>query len=285
MLRKRRRKTGRVLTLLVVALCIITVPVYSRTESGDNKARPITRATLYGVGPINLYETYLSPLEYSGTQLHVLRESSRTTTLFDGNVSRQTLFQGYIALADNPTETANYMAGMLNWNYALHYRLPIPVERFRLGIGPMIQAYGGFIYNTRNGNNPAQAKLYASLAASVSVFYRFNRLPLSLRYQGDIPLVGAAFSPQYQQSYYEIFSLGHTDGIIRFTSLHNAPSMRHLLTADYKIRKVTIRVGYMADIQQSRIGGLRTHDYNHSFMLGLVKKLLLVNGHSVTNFR
>ncbi len=273
MLREQRRKTGRVLTLLVVVLCIITVPVYSRAESGDDKSRPITRSTLYGLGPINLYETYLSPIEYSGTQLHVLRESSRLTTLFDGNVSRQTLFQGDIALADNPTETATYMAGMLNWNYALHYRLPIPVEGFLLCIGPMVQAHGGFIYNTRNGNNPAQAKLSASLAASVSVSYRFNRLPLSLRYQGDIPLVGAAFSPQYQQSYYEIFSLGQIDGIVRFTSLHNAPSIRHLLTADYKIRRLTIRVGYMADFRQTDFNHLKHHAYTHTFMLGIVKKL------------
>ena len=272
MLRRQRKKMGRVPALWLVTLCVAVVPAFSQTESGKDKARPVTRATLYGIGPINLYETYLSPLEYSGTQLHILRESSRPTTLFDGKVGRQSLFQGYIALADNPTETADYMAGMLNWNYALHYRMPIPVERFQFGIGPMVQAHGGFIYNTRNGNNPAQAKLSASLAASVSLSYCFNRLPISLRYQGDIPLLGAAFSPQYQQSYYEIFSLGHTDGIVRFTSLHNAPSMRHLLTADYKIRKVTIRVGYMADFVQTDFNHLKHHAYVHTFMLGIVKK-------------
>ena len=84
------------------------------------------------------------------------------------------------------------------------------------------------------------------------------------------------FSPTYGQSYYEIFSLGHTDDIVHFTSLHNQPSLRHWLTADMKFRSFALRLGYMADMQQSRVGALRTHDYSHTFMIGLVKKLLPV---------
>lgn len=243
-----------------------------------NDCRPITRSTMYGAGTVNLYDTYLSPLEYSGVQARVLRESTRMMPWWDGNISRQTLFQGYMGLAQNPAETADELAGMVNWNYALHYNFSLMENRLRLLVGPMLQLHGGFLYNTRNGNNPAQAKLYANLAASGMAIYHipWKRMPVTLRYQVDAPLLGAMFSPEYGQSYYEIFSLGHSDGTIHFTSLHNQPSLRHWLTADLQFRPFTLRLGYMADMQQSRIGGLRTHDYSHSFMIGLVKKLVPV---------
>ena len=240
------------------------------------EARPVIRSTMYGLGAVNLYDTYLSPMEYNGVQVRVLRESSRLTPWMDGKVSRQVMFQGHVATAENKAETASELAGMVNWNYALHYNFRCLDERLRWAIGPMAQIHGGFLYNTRNSNNPAQAKLYANLAASGMAIYHtpWKRVPITLRYQLDAPLLGLMFSPTYGQSYYEIFSLGHTDGIIHFTSLHNQPSLRHWLTADMKFRNFTLRLGYMADMQQSRIGGLRTHDYSHTFMIGLVKKLL-----------
>lgn len=237
--------------------------------------RPITRSTLYGTGTLNLYDTYLSPVEYSGMQLRLLRESTRQTPWLDGRVSRQVIFQGYLGMAENAAATASELSGMVNWNYALHHRFALFDGRLRLFVGPMVQLHGGFIYNTRGGNNPAQARLYANLAASGMACYHlpFQRLPVSLRYQVDAPLVGVMFSPQYGQSYYEIFSLGHADGVVHFTSLGNQPSLRHWFTVDAQFRRFTLRVGYLADMQQARVGGLRSHDYSHSFLIGLVKTL------------
>lgn len=259
-------------------LSLLLVGLTGLLSAQTGREHPIVRTTMYGAGMVNLYDTYLSPLEYRGEQLRVLRESTRMTQWLDGHVSRQTLFQGHLAMADNPAETASELAGMVNWNYALHYNFSLLDGRLTLAAGPMWQLHGGFLYNTRGGNNPAQAKLYTNVAASGMVKYDipWKRLPLQLRYQLDMPLLGVMFSPQYGQSYYEIFSLGHTDGIVHFTSLHNQPSLRHWLTADMQFRTFTLRVGYMADMQQSRVGGLRTHDYSHSFMVGLVKKLLPV---------
>ena len=259
---------------IVILLAGTIAPLSAQKECN----RPIVRSTMYGGGFSNLYDTYLSPVEYTGVQARVLRESSRMTRWFDGNVSRQTIFQGYVGMTENPAGTANELSGMVNWNYALHYNFHLFDGQLRLLAGPMAQLHGGFIYNTRNGNNPAQAKFYANLAASGMAIYHipWKRVPITLRYQLDAPLLGLMFSPTYGQSYYEIFSLGHTDGIIHFTSLHNQPSLRHWLTTDMKFRSFTLRLGYMADMQQSRVSGLRTHDYSHTFMVGLVKKLLPV---------
>lgn len=260
---------------ILLLLCMLGAALHLQAQvAGD--ARPVIRSTMFGVGSVNLYDTYLSPMEYTGTQFRVLRESVRPTRWMDDKVSRQVLFQGYLATATNQAETASELAGMVNWNYALHYNFTLLDGRLRLAAGPMLQLHGGFLYNTRNSNNPAQAKLYANVAASGMAQYEMLLGPFSLkfRYQLDAPFMGVMFSPQYGQSYYEIFSLGHADGTVHFTSLHNQPTMRHLLTTDITIRRFTFRLGYMADMQQARVGGLRTHDYSHTIMIGLVKKLI-----------
>ena len=42
--------------------------------------RYVMRATLYGAGFTNILDTYLSPMEYTGPEIRILRESMRMTT-------------------------------------------------------------------------------------------------------------------------------------------------------------------------------------------------------------
>lgn len=53
----------------------------------------MTRATMYGVGYTNVFDTYLSPQEYKGIEFRISRETMRMTTLGDGNVSVQNFFR------------------------------------------------------------------------------------------------------------------------------------------------------------------------------------------------
>ena len=62
-----------------------------------NRNRIITRATMYGVGFTNVFDTYLSPQEYKGIDFRISRESMRMTRLMGGNVSLQTFFQADLA--------------------------------------------------------------------------------------------------------------------------------------------------------------------------------------------
>ena len=57
----------------------------------------ITRATLYGIGHTNLLDTYLSPMEYTGPELRILRENMRATKIMDGKIMRQSLFQANVS--------------------------------------------------------------------------------------------------------------------------------------------------------------------------------------------
>ena len=176
-------------------------------------------------------------------------------------------------------ETSNEMAGMVNWNYALHYQFRL-TENLKILAGPMLDLNGGFIYNMRNSNNPAQAKAYVNLAASGMVIYRFHigNYPLIARYQANLPVMGIMFSPEYGQSYYEIFSLKNGGKNVLFTSLHNQPSLRQLVTLDFPIRSVNMRFGYLCDIQQAKVNNLKSHIWSHAFMIGFVKNFYLLKG-------
>lgn len=104
-----------------------------------------------------------------------------------------------------------------------------------------------------------------------------RRFPIRLRYQANLPVMGVMFSPHYGQSYYEIFTLGNASGVVRFTSLHNQPSLRQMLTADFPVGHVKMRLAYVCDLQQADVNGIQSHAYGHAFMIGFVKELYLLD--------
>ena len=249
-------------------------------EDSLRATRYVMRSTLFGVGHSNVFETYLSPLEYTGTKVRFLHESMRMTRLLGGKVSGQSLIQVNASYNKNISQTAEMYAGLVNWSYALHYQFRMNDDKLKILVGPMLDLNGGVVYNRRNSNNPAQAKAYGGLGASGMLIYKFRiaRYPLTVRYQANLPLLGVMFSPEYGESYYEIFSLGNGGRNVVFTSLHNNPSLRQMVTLDFPIRNVTMRVGYVCDIQQSKVNNLKSHAYSHDFMIGFVRNLYLLRG-------
>lgn len=256
---------------------ILVATTYAQQLDSLRHQRYVTRATTYGVGFTNVYDTYLSPVEYKGVEFRLMRESIRLTQLADGKLSLQSLFQVHVAYTKNDVETGSCLSGLVNWNYALHYQFRIG-EHLKLLAGGAGEINGGFIYNMRNSNNPASAKAYLNLAASGMAIYNFRikKYPMTLRYQCNLPLLGVMFSPDHHQSYYEIFTLGHANKVVRFTSLHNQPSLRQMVSLDFPIRYSKMRVSYVCDLQQSHLNGLRTHTYSHAFLIGFVKTYYLI---------
>lgn len=241
--------------------------------------RYMMRSTLFGVGHTNILDTYLSPMEYTGVELRYLRENMRMTRIMDGNVSYQRLFQVNASLTENKAGTGSEWSFLANWNFAWHYQFRIN-ESFKLLAGPDIDLNGGMIYNLRNSNNPVQAKAYFNLGVSGMAIYHFKirQYPLSVRYQLNLPLIGVMFSPEYGQPYYEM-SISHDWGKnVCFTSLHNQPAFRQFLTLDFPIRTAHLRIGYVCDIQQSKVNHLKSHSWSHTFMIGWVKNFYLLKG-------
>lgn len=265
-------------TIIAALLTSCLLGTGDTAAAQEMQQRPITRATLYGAGFTNVFDTYLSPQEYKGVEFRISRESMRITRWGNGNFSRQVFFEGNVGYTENRVDNNHMLSALVHWSYGVHYHFPL-TENFRLLAGASGDINGGFLYNLRNGNNPAQARAYANLAASGMAIWkvRIKNYPITLRYQLDMLLMGVMFSPHYGQSYYEIFSLGHGEGVVKFTSLHNQPSLRQRLTADFPVGRATLRLGYTWDAQQAKVNGLKNHTYSHVFMVGFVKKFCLIN--------
>ena len=259
------------------------------TYSQDNsthlkKSSFATKSLSVGLGYANVFDTYLSPQEYKGVEIRVLRESMRMTNWFDGNISIQNLLQAHFSYTDNYVKNNNSATGLVNWNYGVHYQFKIN-PNFKILAGALSDLNLGFIYNLRNGNNPASAKFFHNIDASAMAVWKFSvkQKKMTLRYQLNIPFIGFMFSPHYGQSYYEIFSLGNKDNVIRFTSFHNQPSLRQLISLDVPIKNSLVRFSYLWDAHQSKINQIKTHIYGHSFLIGYVKNIYRLNNQEFKN--
>lgn len=275
-----KNKASVPLRLCVLILIVLTcLPTRIQAQDSLQATRHVMRSVMIGAGHNNTFETYLSPLEYEGPEVRFAYETMRMTRLMDGNVSAQNLFQLHASYTENISQTNHTYGGLVNWSYALHYQFR-PAKGLKILFGPMLDLNAGVVYNRRNSNNPAQAKAYGGLGASGMLIYRFRikNYPLTVRWQANLPLLGVMFSPEFGESYYEIFSLGNGGRNVVFTSLHNNPSLRQLLTLDFPVGNTVMRVGYICDLQQAKVNNLKSHTYSHDFMIGVVRNLYLFHG-------
>lgn len=265
--------------LLIVFFLGTTLPALAQTEEAYHS---VNEGTIIGVGGYNLKDTYLSPgedMKYGGWGLRVLNERMKLLKLADGQISRQQIFSVDVATSTNPASTANNLAGFVDYTLAYHYRFQVLPE-LKILTGASAHGMLGFIYNTRNGNNPASAKMDIDLNISALAIYSFQikDYPLTIRYQMEIPFSGVLFSPHKLQSYYEIFSQGNTSGIIKYNSFHNKFAIKNYLTIDFPIASYTVRAGYLGSYYYTDVNDIQSHIISNSFMIGIVKEFVSFGG-------
>ena len=235
--------------------------------------QPNQDAQMLAIGAVNLLDTYLSQEKYTGLEVrHVsqrlwrLRRYPSWRKEFTGMAS----FQYAAPRADN----SNFLGGIYTMAFAMRHEWPL-AERWTAEAGAQGEVAAGFLYSTRNSNNPAQARCYMNLGPSVAVTGAFQllRRMCQVRYEAYAPLSGLFFSPNYGQSYYEIFTRGNYDHNIVFTTPFSAPTLRHQLTFDYPLRRFSIRLGYLGDYEQAEVNHLKYHTYSHLLLMGIVKQL------------
>lgn len=244
----------------------------ARTES-DTCRVPRNSTMLFGVGYANQYDTYLSPLEYTGTQVSLMHIGERLLRSKSKHVSFQSLLNIQLH-ATSPRGIERHMyGGDVHYDAGFYYNWwNVLTPRLTLKAGGQAGVTVGGLYNQRASNNPANAHAAMRIAASLGAQYELplRRTTLTFRYQADLPVLGAAFSPDYGQSYYELSKYGYCNNICA-TSLHNAFSLRQLVLMDIRLRRCSLTLGYHADIRQAKLNHLRQHQYAHSFMIGWQK--------------
>ena len=236
--------------------------------------REVERTWTFRIGHNALYDAYLSPLDYQGPSVGCSMENFRWARWGILHSWSFSLFYVGGILSENQAKNADFYDGNVDFHLGWHYNWQVsPVWQLRAGGLAGLSAGG--TYSTRNGNNPAQGRATFDVRASLMANCRFHLFgkDCSARFTAEAPLAGLMFSPQYGQSYYEIFSLRHYDGNVRFTYPGNVPSVRLGARLRFPVRKAMVVAGYEADIRQSRVNRLDRHAWNHSFIIGFTRQL------------
>lgn len=231
---------------------------------------------MIGVGPSRILDTYISQEKYSGVGITYLyiRAGKKPNKRWQNNIEHEVDL--------SKTRDRSHTTSMLEGNYNLYWgrvasltsRPSIP--RFHLQAGLAANVNLGFLYDMSTSNNPAQARFALNLMPVGIATYGFDMKEqhFSLRYELNLPLVGLMFSPNYGQSYYEIFSRGNYDHNIVPTTFVSAPNFRQLLTLDWQVsEKWAVRVGYLGNYQQTAVNNLKSHIYTHRFVIGITKTI------------
>ena len=233
----------------------------------------ITRSQMVGIGGSNILDTYISDEHFRGFGASFLsvvdrqRPGRHWSTLVEHEANFST--------TRNRARTQHELEGAYNFYWGRLYNWQLLDGRLRLQAGALANVSAGFIYNTSNSNNPAQARFHINVLPTGVATYRFRlfRRAMAARYELSLPLFGIQFSPNYGQSYYEIFGRGNYDRNIVPTTFVSAPEWRHAVTLDTSLSaRLTLRIGYLGNIQQSHVNGIRQHVWTHRFLIGLTKR-------------
>jgi len=234
-------------------------------------AQESTSSHLLGIGNTNILDTYLSQEKYKGsgfTYLY-LREATNPEKHWSNVIEHELDFS---TTEDRSKTTTELEAGYnLYWGRYRQWRLLN--DHLRLQAGGLINGTLGFIYHTSSSNNPAQARVALNLMPSCIATYDFRlwKQHFAVRYELNVPFLGVMFSPNYGQSYYEIFSLGNYDHNIVPTTFVSAPTFRQQLTLDWRTgERIAIRIGYLGNYQQAAVNNLKQHVYAHRILIGIV---------------
>ena len=234
-------------------------------------AQESTSANIIGVGSSRILDTYINQEKYSGigfTYLYI-KERARSERRWNSIIEHEIdLSSTKDRSKDNQMIEGNYY---LYWGLYRHWQLF--GDRLLLQAGGLANANLGFLYDTTTSNNPAQGRLSLNIMPSAVATYRFPLFgqQFAMRYELNVPLVGVMFSPNYGQSYYEIFNRGNYDHNIVPTTFVSAPSFRQMLSVDWRAsEKWSLRVGYLGNYQQAQVNNLKQHVYAHRVMIGIV---------------
>ncbi len=248
---------------------VAVLPCGAEPADSVRVVRPVTSAYTLEAGGANLADTYLTPLRYGGwvtalgyERWQAMGFNPRTWVMrLDGRLELES--------TDNPARNATMWYAGLNLSWGMLWRKALPYG-FTVGVGPATSITAGCVYNDRNGNNPASAKASWTVDMSAYATWRFKmgRVPVTLRYQMSLPVVGAFFSPDYGELYYEIY-LGNRSGLAHCAWWGTYFRMENLFTADLRFGATALRIGYRGNILSTKVNDITSRNITNAFVIGV----------------
>ena len=277
-----KMKNRHTLTAVIVTAMMATAH-NAVAQNADGPRTEITNTKLIGVGASQILDTYISPEHYDGTEFRFVDNTERRRNSGGGTNayskwSTDIRHRAFVSHTSPRSDDSKDIAGLYTFGMGRHRHWDLAGGSLHLKAGITGQASIGFLYNTRNGNNPGQLRTGINLSPSAAAVYDFRLFGkrFSVEYEVTAPLVGLMFTPHYGQSYYEILTRGNYDHNIVATTPFNAPSMQNALTLQMHLRHLSVSVGYLGDYRQSDVNNLKYHNYSHLVVVGLTKRFYIV---------
>lgn len=243
--------------------------------------RPVLSSWSTEVGSAHTADTYLTPLHYRGwhTGLHYERMQAMK---FDPDrwIMQLDIRLDLDRTLNVPARNTSMWSADLSGRWTMMRRKDFFIggKKVTAAVGPGVTLRGGVLYLSHNGNNPASAKgtFTADLRAMAAYSLRLGRLPVTLRYEGALPVTGAFFAPDYGQLYYEIW-LGERKGLCHGAWWGNYFSLDNLVTAALRFGGTTLRLGYHNFILSTKASHIVSRRITHAFTIGITTEWLSLN--------
>lgn len=251
-------KMKRKLTVICCCLLVLTAVAQERVSIFTVDA-----------GYASIHDSYLTPITYDGMDLAIQYEAMRSIR------NDQWLWQLQVGADYNYVENdarnneLYKLMGDITFDMQRQWRQLI-AQRVNVSVGPMTQLRAGIIYNDANSNNPVSVRAHwnVGITGMATMDTHMWRLPVTLRYQAQLPALGVFFAPEYDESYYEIY-LGNHRNLAHLGWWGNRLDMTHYLGADLHLGKTTLRIGYRTRLEHWSVNHIKVHDVTHSLVLGI----------------
>ena len=235
----------------------------------ESAVLPSQSVLMVDAGYASIHDSYLTPITYDGFDLGLSIEATRWAKrykwLWQLNVSTN-----YDYVENNAKNNdLHKVMGDISFNMQ-HAWLGVIHPRLGLSAGPMTQLRAGIVYDAVNSNNPVTVRAHWNVGATGMAWFntRLRRVPVTLRYQVQLPVAGVFFAPEYDESYYEIY-LGNHKKLAHLGWWGNRFDMTNYLGADLRLSKVMLRIGYRNRLEHWSVNNLNVHDVSHAFVLGI----------------
>lgn len=148
----------------------------------DMSLKVITRSHMLGIGGTKVLDTYLSDEHFSGIGFSFLAtvERQRPTRRWSTLMEHEANF----SFVKDRVRSKQELEGAYNFYWGKFYAWHLFDRRLKLQAGGLVNVSAGFIYNTANSNNPAQARLHLNLMPTGIATYHFQlfRRSVAARY-------------------------------------------------------------------------------------------------------
>ena len=258
------------LPALFLIIAFITPALHAQENDAKDSSRPVTGTYSLEIGHSRVLATYLSPLNYSGTSLGVSGYWSKALPFnpekaimeFKGDASMVSLL--------NPAHTAKMIGLLGDFSWGMSWRGKVG-DNWQFTAGGDVSLYGGAYYLLRNGNNPVQAIVNASidLVGSASYKFKIKKLPVLISDRVQLPSLGIFFCPDYGETYYEIY-LGNHAGLVHAGWWGNNFRIENLLSATLDFGRTAMTIGYKLAVYTQWANNLNTRVITNSFVIGVV---------------